>query len=293
MPSVEHAGYPGFYLGMRVGLGGIVASPFGTEIMASGWSRRSVVATIGVGLFSATVGNAWAADRRRLPSERRGGSVFSAAAAGSAPVTVSEPNPSAPTVKVRLRPPDIRRWPPYAPTARYPFTDPMVQYLGSPESYLWSNIQANLKDVGYQKVHYFALPDGGSALATPPERITRNGTPAAQNRFNIGPSIKWNPLGPKPVPLHVRFILFLLTPTAIPPGEPPKSFAKHRTALESGITQLTDNLHFLPFTHQHRLTAFIYEYVGDGNGEPTFMKDSRISAIEHLINSGIVPKRGR
>jgi hypothetical protein len=259
-----------------------------TDLMSRLWSRRDVVAGLGAAsIMPLTVRESCAAERpyRRVPLYE-GGFRSVAVADPAHPATPSDPLP----VKSLIRPPAMVRWPPHAPTLQYRSKDSLSEYYGRSEAILLRGIIENLRDVGgYPRCYCFGLQDGGSALATPFERFNRDGGPARQDRFNLGPSRKSNPLGNKPVPLHLRVIVYFLTPHEIPEGLPPKSFVKHRAALELGIGQLSDSLQFLAITPEHRLTAYIYEYGAEAHEEPTFKKDSRLGPLDHLRKSKIIP----
>ena len=187
----------------------------------------------------------------------------------------------------------MRRQPPHAPTARHPVTDSLSQYFNDSEAYLLADIATNLvsKQVGYPHVSFLSLPGGITAIATPFERITRDGRAVWRDRFNFDPSSRPTPLGSKPVPVHACALIYFIKPNANPisVGESPKSFSRHRAALEAGAHQMNDDWKFGTVTQRHRVEVFAYEYRGDGLSDPVFVPTSTLKVLDHLVKRGIVP----
>jgi hypothetical protein len=250
----------------------------GHAVSNSSCSRRSFMGAAGAGFFLFPIERGWATEwpgihRKHEPSLRL------------ATDTLTDARPLA--LKV-VRPPEFKRWPPHSPSARHVAADGISKYQGLPESDLLADVEDNLLDLGYPKAFYFALPNGGSAIAAPFERIRDDGAPINDDRFNLEPTSRWTILGRKPVPRRLRAIVFFLTSTRIPNGQPPMSFSKHRRALESGVNQLAEGMQFAAITQQHRLTTFIYEYFAGREEEPKFVERSAVDGIDHLKRSKIV-----
>jgi hypothetical protein len=234
---------------------------------------------------------------------RRGMCASAAAAFLSFPLRHSradEPTPSAlprgspagppttPVITKAIRPPEFRRWPPHSPSARYHFApDALKKYSDLPENVFLDDVADNVDSLGYPRAFYFSLPDGGSALALPFERIDDDGKPLRDNRFNLDVTYTSYLIGHKPLPRRLRSIVFFLTPKRFYASQqPPKSFAKLHASLQAGVPILGDGMQFAAITAQHRLTAFFYEFQSENVEDLAFVPNSKNNGDQQLKESG-------
>jgi hypothetical protein len=236
-------------------------------------SRRTFVAAVGAGFVSLSIQRAWADE---VAPKRDPSGSDSAPAAATGPPRL-----------VRL--PEFKRWPPHSPSARHLMLERISRYQTSQEDSVLADLGEDLLGLGYPRVRYFGLSDGGFAIAGPFERINLDTSPAKTDRFNLEPTFKQTLLGRKPIPRHLRAMVFFLTPGRFSVGQLPTNFLKHRAALESGHNSLGKGMQFSPITAQHRLTAFIYQYFAEGEEDPTFvLPEFTLAGFDQLKASRII-----
>jgi hypothetical protein len=244
---------------------------------SGGYDRRAFLAAIGGGL-SLAIGGAKAdgpaSQIVRDPTLNPSSSVTTGAARGVQVFKI-------------IKPPEFTRWPPHLPSTRYYYLDEHTKYQGATEDVWLYEIETKLRNLQYPVVYYFSLPDGGTAMVTPFERIDIYGAPIMADRFNWMPTRSSYPFGSRIIPRDLRTIVHLLTPNRLPTGSMPKSFDKHRTALEKGVTFIGKDMQFARVSPKHRLTSFIYEYYSDDLDEPHAV-ESKVRGELQLRATGII-----
>jgi hypothetical protein len=237
-------------------------------------SRRTFVAGLAAGLVSLPIPRAWADE----PAPKRDPGANDSAAAAA---------------QKGVRPPEFKRWPPHGPSARYVMVERISRYQNQTQTHqedgVLTDLAEDLQGLGYLKLRYFALSDGGFAIAAPFERINPDASPAKTDRFNLEPTFKENFLGRKLIPRHLRAMVFFLTPYRFTAGQWPTDFLKHRKALEAGISSFGKGVQFSAITPQHRLTAFLYLYAAEGTETPVFVTpEFALAGFDQLRASRII-----
>ena len=155
-------------------------------------------------------------------------------------------------------------------------------------------IEVALRSAGY-RYSYYRLP-GGYALACSLERIHPDGTPIeGPSRWRRElPPLRALSLGEMlralvgVLPGHYRVIAFLITDQPFSGrGVTANRDEADRWASE-GADRLPPSIEKVPFTRDHRVTAFVYEFQQKREGTPATPVDrSRVSARDHLHKAHI------
>jgi hypothetical protein len=221
------------------------------------------------------------------------------AARPDADVEAAPPTPAMPTTSAkpyRFRLPEFP-WPPPPYSTRLKL-DRRLLVAGQPtpsNGSVAARMEQALAANGYTQVSYYAVPDG-FAMATQIERIGRDATSAAEQRW----SIQIAPVSLIPFNLDAylkallgkdgdsfRVIVFTFTPTPFTTGGQPVPPGEAMAWVERGATALPAALAAKPYGRDTVCTALVYEFRISSQGA-ALLRPSEFDGKQHLRAAGIL-----
>ena len=185
-------------------------------------------------------------------------------------------------------------WPPPKPSALYN----LPQTLFRPATTLGdmnAQLQTALAAAGYSRCAYFSVP-GGFALATQLEQIDEDGTPKAESErwtTDLGPLRRFSlrayvrALGHGRTG-YFRVMVFLITDRAFSASSTRASRGTALEWLEEGANRLHPAISRKPYSANHAVTAYAFEFEKREGRDPHLRSPGRLTGQKHLEKAGVL-----
>jgi tetratricopeptide (TPR) repeat protein len=184
-------------------------------------------------------------------------------------------------------------WPPPASSARYDFPQETFKRYRTVGDVSDAILDA-LRHSGYVEYSFFQTGDGGVALVTRLEKITNDGTPAAEGErwpagFNNDPAsfIGFVRGLFYARPGHYRVIVFILQEASFTQSRDTVTGQTAEDWLTGGANKLPPAIRQRPFGKDSTCTALIYEFASDGSAAVKGVV-STLTGRQHLQRAGLL-----